>query len=234
MTSRLWTWEVARALLFCLSLLTAAFTIMGVLAVFSSVITGIVLVLIQLATAAIAFKMPLNRKDEARRKMQVAMSQYVILQSLKATSSDKNRVVNRMRELAPVARFDDEEIVEYLNSADVGERFAGLACVQWQWRNSEAYEVMHFRHNKKPRELPQPPENPSRRYFSKLLDVLCDSWDEFENYHATVAVWSMVDSLGQENMQELFRRVLDQSVGITCAETEWRDFKRYLNNKRNR
>lgn len=234
MPSRLWTWEVARALLFCLSLLTAAFTIIGILAVFSPVITSTVLALIQVATATIGFRMPLNRKDEACRKMQVAMSQYVILQSLKATSSDKNRVVNRMRELAPEACFDDEEIVEYLNSTDVGERFAGLACVQWQWRNSEAYTVTNFRANKKPRELPQPPENPRGGYFSELLEVLCDSWDEFENYHATVAMWSMADSLGQENLQKLFSRVLDQNVNITCATDEWREFKRYLNNKRNR
>jgi Caspase domain len=175
---------------------------------------------------------PLSRKDEARRKMQAAMSQYVILQSLKADPSDKNRVINRMRELAPDACFRQEEIAEYLESTDVGERFAALASVQWQWRNSEAYDVMDFRRIKTPKELPEPPEDPSKGYFPQLLEILCRSWDKFENYHATVAMWSMVNSLEPRDKQELFKRVLDQGVAITCEEIKWRKFIDYLNGMR--
>ncbi len=59
--------------------------------------------------------------------------------------------------------------------------------------------------------------------------VLCNSWDEFENYHVTVAMWSMVGSLGPKEKQELFKRVLDKSassLGYTC--NEWREFIKYL------
>jgi hypothetical protein len=232
MRSRIWTKKVAVFLLVCLFLLTLIFTVMGILLKFPSAVTSIILAVFQAATATIALFMPLSSKDEARRKMQTAMSQYVILQSLKADPSDKNRVINRMRELAPDACFRQEEIAEYLKSTDVGERFAALACVQWQWRNSKAYDVMDFRRYKNPRELPGPSEHPSTGYFPQLLKVLCNSWDQFENYHATVAMWSMVDSLGAKDKQKLFKRVLDQSVGITCEETKWREFVRYLNAKR--
>jgi hypothetical protein len=178
---------------------------------------------------------PVSRKDAARRKMQAAMSYYFILQSLKALPRDKNSLINRMRELAPDARLRQEEIAEYLESTDAGERFVALACVQWQWQNSDAYDVMDFRRLKKPIELPVPPKDPSRGYFSQLLEVLCDSWDQFENYHATVAMWSMVDSLEPKDKQELFKRVLDQStgpLGYTCNENQWGKFIEYLNSKR--
>jgi hypothetical protein len=189
-----------------------------------------------LATATIALCIPLSRKDEARRKMQATMSQYVILQSLKADSSDKNRVINTMRELAPAARFHQEEIAGYLKSANLGERFAALAVVQWQWRNDEAYNAMpFFTFGKTPRELPRPPKRPSRGYFPQLLEVLCRSWDQFENYHAMVAMWSMADSLGPKDKQELFKRVLDRSAGSpghTCDK--WGEFIEYLRASANR
>lgn len=235
MRSRLWTRKVAYVLLICLFLLTATFTIVGILVKFLSVATSIVLALIQLTTVTIALFMPLSRKDEARRKMQAAMSQYVILQSLNASPSDKNRVINRMRELAPEARFGQGEIAEFLNSTDAGERFAALACAQWQWRNSKAYDVMDFWRAKKPRELPDPPKDPSRGYFPQLLDVLCGSWDQFENYHATVAMWSMMDSLEPKDKQELFKRVLGQGPGApvcTCEEAKWKEFIRHLSDMR--
>jgi hypothetical protein len=229
MRSRLWTKEAARVLLVCLFFLTAIFAIVGPLLKFPSGVTSAVLVVIQAATAAIALFMPLSSKDEARRKMQAAMSQYVILQSLKAEPSDKNRVINRMRELAPDACFSHEEIAEYLESADLGERFAALASVQWQWRKDEAYKATRFKCGKKPSEYPGPSDRPSTGYFPQLLKVLFDSWDKFENYHATVAVWSIVASLGPKDKQELSKRVLDQSAvppGHTC--NEWGDFIEYL------
>jgi hypothetical protein len=234
MRSRLWTRTVAVALLIDLFLLTAAFTIVGILVKSLSVVTTIVLALTQLATVTIALFIPVSRKDEARRKMQAAMSQYVILQSLKSHPSDKNRVINRMRVLAPAACFRQEEIAEYLESADLGERFAAFACVQWQWRNDEAYEAMpFFTYGKTARELPGPSMHPSKGYFPQLLEVLCRSWDKFENYHAMVAMWSMVVSLGPKDKQELFKRVLDQSagpLGHTC--NEWGEFIQYLGGKR--
>jgi hypothetical protein len=237
MRSRLWTRTVAYVLLLCLFLLTATLTIMGIMVKSPSVVTSIVLALIPLATATIALFMPLSSKAEARRKMQVAMDQYVVLQSLNAESSYKNRVINRMREQAPGARFRQEEIAEYLESTDIGERFAGLACVQWQWQKRKVHEVMDFGRikNENPRELPEPPGHPSKGYFSQLLKVLCRSWDRFENYHATVAMWSMVDSLVPKDKQELFKRVLDQSAGPlpnTCEEAKWKKFIEHLNDER--
>jgi hypothetical protein len=139
MRSRLWTRAVAAALLFFLFLLTAFFAFGGPSLKFPSAATSAVLVVIQAATATIAVFMPLSSKDEARRKMRAAMSQYVVLDSLMVIKPDDkgrvlNRVVNRMRVLAEAACFRQEEIKEYLESADVGERAAALACVQWQWR----------------------------------------------------------------------------------------------------
>ena len=81
MMSWLRTREFARALLLFLALLTTAFAIIGPLAVISSVVTSSSLALIQLATVAIALYMPPSRRDEARRKMQAATRQYVILRS---------------------------------------------------------------------------------------------------------------------------------------------------------
>ncbi len=112
MRSRFWTREVAFRLLFCLFLLTVFFAVAGPLLKFPSGVTSAVLVVIQAATATIAVFMPLSRKDEARRKMRTAMSQYVILDSLKEGQDDKskflNRVINRMRELAPDACYRQE------------------------------------------------------------------------------------------------------------------------------
>ena len=201
-----------------------------------SVVATIVLVVSQAATAAIAGFIPLSRKDEARRKMRAAMSQYVILDSLKAGQPDKsrflNRVINRMRELAPAACFRQEEIAAYLESVDLGERSAALASVQWQWKNSKVNDVMHFTDLKKPSELPGPSDHPSSGYFPQLLKVLCGSWDQFENYHATVAMWSMVESLKPKDKQELFKRVLDpNAVPIHYKCNEWGKFIQYLKDK---
>ena len=230
MRSRLWTKKVAVVLLACLFLLAVAFTAVGILVISLSAATTIALAVIQAVTVMIALFIPLSRKDEARRKMQTAMSQYVMLQGLNAHSSVKNRVINTMRELAPDARLRHEEIAEYLESTDVGERFAALACVQWQWRNDKAYDVMNFRLMKTPKELPGPSKHPNSKYFPQLLEVLCHSWDQFQNYHATVAMWSMANSLEAKDKQELFKRVLDQNAGApsqTCKE--WGEFKQYLN-----
>ena len=239
MRSRLWTRTVAVVLLVSLFALTAACAIVGILVKSLSTAASIVAALSQAATLTIALFMPLSAKNEARRKMRAAMSQYVVLDSLMVKQPDVkgrvlNRVINRMRELAPAACFREEEIAEYLESTDVGERFAALASVQWQWRNDEAYDAMpFFTFGKKPGELPGPSDHPSRRYFPQLLKVLCDSWDKFENYHAMVAMWSMVPSLGPKEKQELFKRVLDQSeVPVGYTSNEWGKFIEYLNGKR--
>jgi hypothetical protein len=188
-----------------------------------------------MATGTIGLFTPPSTKNEARLKMQSAMNQYVILQSLKGESSQKNRVINRMRELAPIALYPQEKIVSYLDSTDVGERFAALAIVQWQWKNSDAYKEMDFLRGKKPRELPEPPKQPSKGYFSQLLEVLCDSWDSFENYHATVAMWGMVNSLdpNDNDMRKLFNKVLDENKGSRdCKCEKWDKFIECLKKKR--
>jgi hypothetical protein len=238
MKSRFWTREVAKRLLFSLFLLTAFFAVVGPLLKFPSGVTSAVLIVIQAATAAIALYMPLSRKDEARRKMRTAMSQYAILDSLMEGKDDKskflNRVINRMRELAPDACYCPEEIADYLESTDVGERFAALASVQWQWqKNTKANDVTQIMRLKEenPKEFPEPPEYSSNEYFPQLLKVLCRSWDKFQNYHATAAMWNMVDSLGQEAKQVLFERVLDQNPpGYKCDP--WEAFKEDLRDKR--
>src|SRR6266436_5021583 len=108
------------------------------------------------------------------------MSQYVVLDSLKEGQDDKgrflNRVINRMRELAPDACYRQEEIADYLESTDVGERFAALASVQWQWqKNTKANEVTQIGRFRKenPKEFPEPPDYSSNEYFPQLLEVLC-------------------------------------------------------------
>lgn len=230
MISHFWTRNTAISILIFLFLLTATLTIIGSV----SVAKTITLALIQMATATIALFIPLSRKNEARRKMQSAMNQYVILQSLKGDSSQKNRVINRMHELAPIALYSQEEIASYLDSTDVGERFAALAIVQWQWQNPKVHTEMDLRF-KKPRELPKPPKHPSKGYFLQLLEVLCGSWDSFENYHATVAMWSMVDSLDPKDIQKLFHRVLEEnegSLGYKCERVKWDKFIEYPKNKR--
>jgi hypothetical protein len=235
MRSRLWTKTVAVVLLVCLLSLTAIFAIVGPLLKFPSGVTSAVLVVIQAASATIAVFIPLSRKDEARRKMRTAMNQYVVLQSLKADPGDKNRIMNRMRMVAKAACFSQEKLAEYLGSADVGERIAALACAQWQWRNDndDVYKAMRFKCGKKPSEYPGPSNHPSSSYFPQLLEVLCDSWDEFENYHATVAMWSMVAYLEAKNKQALFERVLDQSAGpIRHTRKEWKAFIEDLDDRR--
>jgi uncharacterized protein YjbI with pentapeptide repeats len=100
-----------------------------------------------------AIEIPVSR-NEARRKTAEAINQYVLLQSLNAASSQRNRVINRMRELAPVVRYSWEEIARYLLSLNEGERFAALASVQWQWQNHEVHKAMNFSYLK---EIPPPP-----------------------------------------------------------------------------
>jgi len=220
MLSRLWTRRTAIFMLVLLLLPAATLSVVSV--VFTlvkpwSFVTTIVVAAAGVATALIAyFGIPLSPKQEMRREMQRAINSYVILQSLKAEPSQKNRVMNRMRQLACDVRYSWEEIADYLHSLDVGERSAALASVQWQWKNPEVHEKMRFDYRKKPEELPGPSKNPDKGYFPQLLEMLCDSWDSFENYHATVAMWSMLDFLEPKQIQELCGRVIDKAGGQEC------------------
>lgn len=120
MLSRFWTRRTAIFMLVLLLLPAAILSVVSVVVTLVkpwSVVTTIVVAVASLATALIAyFGIPLSPKQEARREMRRAINQYVVLQSLKAEPSQKNRVINRMRELAPDARYSWEEIADYLHS----------------------------------------------------------------------------------------------------------------------
>ena len=140
-----------------------------------------------------------------------------------------------MRILACDVRYSGEEIAEYLLSLDVGERSAALASIQWQWSNPDVHGKMNFGYGKKPYEFPGPSKNPDKDYFPQLPELLCYSWDRFENYQATVAMWSMLASPKTpdiKQIEEVCTRVIDRAGCEECPLSfrcdEWDKFIEYL------
>lgn len=228
-----WTRKSAIGVLIAISLLAAICTAIGVWEIWgkawSNVATIGVFVLTAVAAIIAAIGIPVSRKHEARRKIGRAINSYVILDSLGAKPDQRNRVINRMRELAPDVRYSQEEIADYLHSSDVGERFAALASVQWQWSKDKDTiygEMGDFMRYKK---MPLPPEQPDKGYFPALLKMLSDSWSEFENYHATVAMWSMLESLEPKQIKELYDKVIDKE--LPNRGKEWKKFTDFLKEK---
>lgn len=172
-----------------------------------------------------------KEKNEARREMREEIRQYELFQSLGISSAKKNQVINRMRALAPFAYYSWEEIALYLCSLSDGERIAALASVQWQWPNKKVHEETKFSLLKGAREIPPPPEHPDTGYFPQLLEMLCKSYNEFENYHATVATWSMLPSLKPMQIQKLYERIIKKAgceecpLAHHCEDKHWIPFR---------
>jgi hypothetical protein len=233
---RFWTRSFSIILIALLFSLTIALTIIGINVKSFSNTTTVLLAIINGITALIALAIPLSQKDEARRKIQRAMNQYVILRGSRADGGPKNIAVNRMRQLAPKALYPQEELAEYLQSTDVGERVAAIASIQWQWskeKDAIYFKMGDFKHNKNEKELPTPPKYPDNGYFPELLDMLHDSYDAFENYHATVAMWCMLDALEPGQLLMLYKRFLDTKEGqLPNRCNEWGEFIKALEEKR--
>ncbi len=60
--------------------------------------------------------------------------------------------------------------------------------------------------------------------------MLCASWSVFENYHAMVAMWSMLDSLETKQLNELYDKVIDKE--LPKRNKEWKMFTDFLKEKR--
>lgn len=228
-----WTRKSAVGVLIAILLLVAICAVIQVSEIWGkawSNVASIGVIVLTAVTAVIAyFGIPASPKQEARRKIQRAINSYVILDSLGAKSDQRNRVMNRMRELARDVDSSCEEIADYLQSSDVGERFAALASVQWQWSKDKDMiyrEMGDFTRYKK---MPSPPEQPDKGYFPALLKILSDSWSEFENYHATVAMWSMLESLEPEQIKELCDKVIGKV--LPNRGKEWEKFTGVLKEK---
>jgi hypothetical protein len=176
-----------------------------------------------IATSLIAYLgIPPSPKADARIELDRTIGQYVVLQGLGGSAAQKNRAINRMRELSGRVRYSSSEISHCLNSLSEGERVAGLAIVQWQWGDRTIWEKISFVRLKNIQELPPPPaKRLDVSCFTSLLNLLCNSYDKFENYHATVAMWGMLKALEPPQYQSLVDKVVDSPEGTiynTCDE----------------
>jgi len=225
MSRHFWTRNTAIIILGFLLVLSVVLVVVGALIKPLSIVTSIVLATINAATVFIAVIIPPSLKKEARRKTEEAINQYVLLQD--ASEHQRNIVINRMRKQAPVARYSWEEIAAYLQSLNEGERYAGLASVQWQWPNREVDAAMNFSHEEISPSAKR--QDKDTRYFPQLLDILCNPARKFEHYHTIVAMWSMSYHLGPEQMQKLCERVI--SCKPYWESDKWGVFKNHLEEK---
>jgi hypothetical protein len=218
-----WTRKTADNIIIILLLLTAVFTILGLLVKPLSIAITIILALVQLTTAIIALKKPIDRKQEARDKTQETIDEYIHFQD--ATDNQKNTVIDRMRRQAPYARYTREEIVHFLESKRIqGERYAGLASIQWQWPNREHHAETQF-----PLEEISPPATEKQRdthYLTQLLNLLCDPGNKHQHYYAIEATWGMIPHVASEQMQEVCERV--KSCDPYWKSDRWGALKGYL------
>jgi hypothetical protein len=234
MLTHLWTRKVALTALVGGNGVAFALAVTDLLHKREATKTGIAIAAITGMNAVLgALGTPLSPRTEARNKVDAEVGRYRLL--LDAPPARQNLSINIMRELAPQAQFDAGELSRMLDDQDPGVRMSALATVQWQWQDTVVDSQMNFQRLKGDHERPPPLPKPEDGYILALVRRTCDSSSDFENYHATQALWSMLALLDSTRLSQhkdatqILCRLVKSGIHHQCRE--WPKFEAFVSER---